>query len=139
MGLLNPLSGQMTTKCNPLRLGIPLHIAKTLHGVLLGYSVRLVHAMPVNISITKRMAINLPLSLAADVERLARQDRRSVASWLRNTIEDRVIEALRSEQAADQAVAEIRRDLRERGSGGGVNGGISGGGAVGGSTGDGRS
>ena len=59
--------------------------------------------MPVNISITKRMAINLPLSLAADVERLARQDRRSVASWLRNTIEDRVIEALRSEQAADQA------------------------------------
>ncbi len=95
--------------------------------------------MPVNISITKRMAINLPLSLAADVERLARQDRRSVASWLRNTIEDRVIEALRSEQAADQAVAEIRRDLRERGSGGGVNGGISGGGAVGGSTGDGRS
>ncbi len=91
--------------------------------------------MPVNISITKRMAINLPLSLAADVERLARQDRRSVASWLRNTIEDRVIEALRSEQAADQAVAEIRRDLRERGSGGG----ISGGGAVGGSTGDGRS
>ena len=135
MVLLNPLSGQLTTKCNPLRLGIPLHTAETPYGVLLGYSVRHAHAMPVNISVTKRMAINLPLPLAADVERLARQDRRSVASWLRNTIEDRVIEALRSELAADQAVAEIRRDLRERGNGGG----ISGGGAVGGATGDRRS
>ena len=54
--------------------------------------------MPVNISITKRMAINLPLSLAADVERLARQDRRSVASWLRNAIEDRVISELRNQK-----------------------------------------
>ena len=55
--------------------------------------------MPVNISITKRMAINLPLSLAADVERLARQDRRSVASWLRNAIEDRVISELRNQKS----------------------------------------
>lgn len=67
--------------------------------------------MPVNISITKRMAINLPIALASEVERLARKDRRSVASWLRNTIEDRVLDARRNEEAEDRAVAEIQREL----------------------------
>ena len=54
--------------------------------------------MPVNISINKRLAVNLPLSLAAEVERLARNERRSIASWLRNAIEDQVLLELNREQ-----------------------------------------
>ncbi|WP_413360642.1 hypothetical protein [Prochlorococcus sp. MIT 1201] len=54
--------------------------------------------MPVNLSITRRLAVNLPLSLAAEVERLARNERRSIASWLRNAIEDQVLLELNREQ-----------------------------------------
>ena len=54
--------------------------------------------MPVNLTITKRLAVNLPLSLAAEVERLARNERRSIASWLRNAIEDQVLLELNREQ-----------------------------------------
>ena len=54
--------------------------------------------MPVNLTITRRLAVNLPLSLAAEVERLARNERRSIASWLRNAIEDRVLLELNREQ-----------------------------------------
>ena len=54
--------------------------------------------MPVNLTITRRLAVNLPLSLAAEVERLARNERRSVASWLRNAIEDQVLLELNREQ-----------------------------------------
>ena len=55
-------------------------------------------AMPVNLTITRRLAVNLPLSLAAEVERLARNERRSIASWLRNAIEDQVLLELNREQ-----------------------------------------
>ena len=54
--------------------------------------------MPVNLTITRRLAVNLPLSLAAEVERLARNERRSIASWLRNAIEDQVLLELNREQ-----------------------------------------
>ena len=54
--------------------------------------------MPVNLTITRRLAVNLPLSLAAEVERLARNERRSIASWLRNAIEDQVLLELNLEQ-----------------------------------------
>ena len=54
--------------------------------------------MPVNLTITRRLAVNLPLSLAAEVERLARNERRSIASWLRNAIEDKVLLELNREQ-----------------------------------------
>ena len=54
--------------------------------------------MPVNLTITRRLAVNLPLSLAAEVERLARNERRSIASWLRNAIEDQVLVELNREQ-----------------------------------------
>ena len=54
--------------------------------------------MPVNVTITRRLAVNLPLSLAAEVERLARNERRSIASWLRNAIEDQVLLELNREQ-----------------------------------------
>ena len=54
--------------------------------------------MPVNLTITRRLAVNLPLSLAAEVERLARNERRSIASWLRNAIEDKVLRELNREQ-----------------------------------------
>ena len=54
--------------------------------------------MPVNLTITRRLAVNLPLSLAAEVERLARNARRSIASWLRNAIEDQVLLELNREQ-----------------------------------------
>ncbi len=54
--------------------------------------------MPVNLTITRRLAVNLPLSLAAEVERLARNERRSIASWLRNAIEDQVLHELNREQ-----------------------------------------
>ena len=47
--------------------------------------------MPVDLSKTKRFALNLPIELADKVAELAAKDRRSVASWLRNAIEDRVI------------------------------------------------
>ena len=56
------------------------------------------HGMPVNLTITRRLAVNLPLSLAAEVERLARNERRSIASWLRNAIEDQVLLELNREQ-----------------------------------------
>ena len=55
-------------------------------------------AMPVNLTITRRLAVNLPLSLAAEVERMARNERRSIASWLRNAIEDQVLLELNREQ-----------------------------------------
>ncbi|KZR83518.1 hypothetical protein PMIT1342_00310 [Prochlorococcus marinus str. MIT 1342] len=54
--------------------------------------------MPVNLTITRRLAVNLPLSLAAEVERLARNERRSISSWLRNAIEDQVLLELNREQ-----------------------------------------
>ena len=54
--------------------------------------------MPVNLTITRRLAVNLPVSLAAEVERLARNERRSIASWLRNAIEDQVLLELNREQ-----------------------------------------
>ncbi|WP_413350080.1 hypothetical protein [Prochlorococcus sp. MIT 0702] len=54
--------------------------------------------MPVNLTITRRLAVNLPLSLAAEVERLAWNERRSIASWLRNAIEDQVLLELNREQ-----------------------------------------
>ena len=50
-------------------------------------------AMPVNPSTTVRLAVNLPVDLAEKVKALAAQERRSVASWLRNAIEDSVNES----------------------------------------------
>ena len=46
--------------------------------------------MPVDLSKTKRFAVNLPIELAEEVERLAKADRRPAAAWLRNAIEDAV-------------------------------------------------
>ena len=46
--------------------------------------------MPVDLSKTKRFAVNLPIDLAEEVERLAKADRRTAAGWLRNAIEDAV-------------------------------------------------
>jgi predicted transcriptional regulator len=46
--------------------------------------------MPVDLSKTKRFAVNLPIDLAEEVERLAKADRRPAAAWLRNAIEDAV-------------------------------------------------
>ena len=64
-------------KCNPLALRVPWENP-------LGY----IPYMPVDPSKTKRFAVNLPLELAEKVEALAEKERRSVASWLRNAIED---------------------------------------------------
>lgn len=44
--------------------------------------------MPIDPTKLKRYAVNLPLDLAEQVEALAAKERRSVASWLRNAIED---------------------------------------------------
>lgn len=46
--------------------------------------------MPVDPSKTTRLAVNLPVDLAEKVKELAAKERRSVASWLRNAIEDSV-------------------------------------------------
>jgi predicted DNA-binding protein len=46
--------------------------------------------MPVDPTKTTRLAVNLPVDLAEKVKALAAKERRSVASWLRNAIEDSV-------------------------------------------------
>ena len=45
-------------------------------------------AMPVDPEKTARLAVNVPVELAEKVKALAAAERRSVASWLRNAIED---------------------------------------------------
>ena len=46
--------------------------------------------MPVNPEKTARLAVNVPVELADQVKELALKERRSVASWLRNAVEDAV-------------------------------------------------
>ena len=46
--------------------------------------------MPVNPDKTKRLAVSLPVDIAVRVERLAKDDRRSVSQWLSITIETAV-------------------------------------------------
>ena len=47
--------------------------------------------MPVNKDNTKRLAVNLPVDLYERLVVLAAKDRRTVSSWLRVAVEDRVI------------------------------------------------
>ncbi len=47
--------------------------------------------MPVNKDNTKRLAVNLPIDLYERLVVLAAKDRRTVSSWLRVAVEDRVI------------------------------------------------
>ena len=54
--------------------------------------------MPVNKDNTKRLAVNLPMDLYERLEVLAMRDRRTVSSWLRVAVEDRVI----ADEAAGQ-------------------------------------
>lgn len=61
--------------------------------------------MPVNKDTTKRFAINLPVELAEKVDALAAGERRSVASWLRNAVEDAVKAS--SDASLNQAIANI--------------------------------
>ncbi len=44
--------------------------------------------MPIDPRKTKRIAVQLPVELAAKVTALADADRRSMSSWVRNAIED---------------------------------------------------
>jgi len=46
--------------------------------------------MPVDPNKTKRVALSLPVDVANKVQQLADKERRSVSSWLRNAVEDRV-------------------------------------------------
>ena len=46
--------------------------------------------MPVNPERTKRIPVSLDMDTAEKVAVLAKRDRRSVASWLRCCVEDRV-------------------------------------------------
>lgn len=46
--------------------------------------------MPVDPNKSKRVALSLPIDVADKVQQLADKERRSVSSWLRNAVEDRV-------------------------------------------------
>lgn len=50
----------------------------------------IVQHMPVDPAKTRRLSVNVPLELAEKVEALAAKERRSVASWLRNCVEDAI-------------------------------------------------
>ena len=71
--------------------------------------------MPVNPDKTKRLAVSLPVEMAERVERLAKDDRRSVSQWLSFTIETAVIaaERMRSKRFAEedaQAAAAVEQE-----------------------------
>lgn len=46
--------------------------------------------MPINPDKAKRIPITVSLELAEKIAALAEKERRSVASWVRNAVEDRV-------------------------------------------------
>lgn len=46
--------------------------------------------MPVNPTQTKRVAVNLPMSLYKDAEQMARHERRTISQWFRVAVEDAI-------------------------------------------------
>ena len=60
--------------------------------------------MPVNPEKTKRLAVSLSHDMAARVERLAKDDRRSVSQWMAFTIETAVLaaERMRAKRFAEE-------------------------------------
>lgn len=61
-------------------------------------------AVPVNPSKTRRLAVSLTHEMADRVERLARDDRRSVSQWMAFTIETAVVaaERMRAKRFAEE-------------------------------------